>query len=149
MQTAKTYHNDIYAYPGSYTPIQFKMETLEVELATSHQGSKNPPCNICETNEYYKIELAVPGLKRDDFFAGINSEGKLTVSALCKEVDPLVNGRYRRHAFNYDSFSRQLPLPQNVDTDFIKAEYRQGILTFLFLKTQRPYHKTPSVIVIY
>jgi HSP20 family protein len=149
MQTANAHHNDIYTYPGSYTPIQFKMETLEAELATSHQGSKNPPCNICETNEYYKIELAVPGLKRDDFFAGINNEGKLSVSALRKDAAPMVNGIYRKHAFNCNSFSRQLPLPQNVDTDFVKAEYREGILIFLFLKTEKPYQKRPSVIVIY
>jgi len=149
MQATGTTHYDIYAYPGSYTPIQFKMETLQEELVSSRQGSKNPPCNICETNEYYKIELAVPGLKRDEFFAGINTEGKLSVSAMRREADAIFSGTYRKHAFNYNSFNRQFVLPPNVDTDFIKAEYREGVLQFLFLKTDRPYQKRPSVIVIY
>ncbi|HVZ96592.1 MAG TPA: Hsp20/alpha crystallin family protein [Chitinophagaceae bacterium] len=149
MQTINDYHNDIYTYPGSYTPIQFKMETLKAGLVSSHQRPKNPPCNISETNEYYKIELAVPGLKRDDFFAGINCDGKLAVSAFRRETGPVPNGKYRKHAFNYDSFSCRLPLPQNVDTDFVKAEYREGVLLFLFLKTEKPYQKRPSVIVIY
>ncbi len=85
--------------------------------------------------------MAAPGLKREDFFVSINELGHLSISALHKEPNRIENEKYQKHTFNYECFTRELLLPENIDTDFIKAEYRTGILSFWFLKTNKPYQK--------
>ena len=149
MLTADTYPDKISTYPGEYKPLQRKFETLEEELSKPHEGASSPADNICETPEYYKIELAAPGLKREDFFVSINEHGHLSISALHKEPNRIENEKYRKHTFNYECFTRELLLPENIDTDFVKAEYRAGILAIWFLKTEKPYQKRTSTIIVY
>ncbi len=136
-------------YPGEYIPIQVKFDTLAAELSKPHEGAKAPAYNISETEEYYKIELAAPGLQREDLFVSISEGGYLSISALHKEPDRVEHETYQKHTFNYECFNRELLLPDNIDTDFIKAEYRKGILSFWFLKTEKRYQKTASTVVVY
>lgn len=150
MLTANTQNpNEISAYPGGYKPIQRKFETLAEELSKPHEGACSPAVNICETPEYYKIELAVPGLKREDFLVNINEHGNLSISGLHKEPNRTENEKYQAHTFNYECFTRELLLPENIDTDFNRAKYHAGILSIWFLKTERLYIKRPSVIIVY
>jgi HSP20 family protein len=149
MQFTDIHYQEISAYPGEYTPVQFKLESLASELSKPHEGASKPDYNICETSEYYKIEIAVPGLKREDFFVCITEDGHLSVSALHNELRGKQTEKYSKHNFNYECFHRNLVLPENIDTDFVKAEYRTGILFFWFLKTKRNYEKRASVIIVY
>ena len=144
-----TPHHEISAYPGEYTPNQLKFETLAAELCKPHEGARNPAYNICETHEYYKIELAAPGLQREDLFVSITERGHLSISALHDSAGNTEDETYKKHTFNYECFTRELLLPENVDTDFIKAEYRKGILSFWFLKTEKLYQKRASTIIVY
>ena len=139
--------NEISIYPGEYKPIQRKFEALAEELSKPHEGASSPADNICETPEYYKIELAAPGLKREDFFVSINEHGHLSISALHKEQNCIE--KYRKHTFNYECFTRELLLPENIDTNFNTAEYNQGILSIWFLKTEKPYLKRTSTVMVY
>jgi HSP20 family protein len=149
MQTSNIHHHQISTYPGEYTPIQLKYETLVAELSKPHEGAKNPSYNISETSEYYKIELAAPGLQREDLFVSITERGYLSISALHDTAANIENETYKKHTFNYECFNRELLLPENIDTDFIKAEYRKGILSFWFLKTEKSYEKRASTIIVY
>lgn len=149
MQTANTHYPEISTYPGEYTPMEHTFETLVEELSKPHEGASIPACNICETPEYYKIELAAPGLSREDFFVTINEHRYLSISALHKEPRRIENEEYRKHTFNYECFSHELLLPENIDTDFNKAEYNAGILSIWFLKTEKIYQKRASMIVVY
>jgi HSP20 family protein len=149
MQVTNTRSHEISTYPGGYTPVPLKFDTLVAELSKHHKGAKNPSYNVCETPQYYKIEMAVPGLQREDFFVNITERGRLSISALHKNADDIENEKYKKHAFNYECFNRELLLPENVDTDFIKAEYRKGILSFWFLKTEKIYQKRASTIIVY
>jgi HSP20 family protein len=149
MQLSNTNYQEISAYPGEYTPVQFKAEAIAEELLKPHEGASSPACNISETTEYYKIELAAPGLQREDFFVSITQLGLLSISALHNEKHRMEAEKYKKHAFNYECFNRELLLPENVDTDFTKAEYRKGILSFWFSKTEKPYQKRASVIIVY
>jgi len=149
MQISNNPNHEVSAYPGEYTPIQLKFETLVAELSKPHEGARNPSYNICETSEYYKIELAAPGLQREDLFVSITEHGHLSISALHDTADNIENETYKKHTFNYECFNRELLLPENIDTDFIKAEYRKGILSFWFLKTEKSYQKRASTIIVY
>ncbi|MEP6950283.1 MAG: Hsp20/alpha crystallin family protein [Ginsengibacter sp.] len=144
-----TNYPEISTYPGEYTPVQSKFETLAEELSKPREGASSPADNISETPEYYKIELAVPGLNREDFFVNINELGTLSVAALHKEPKRIENEKYHRHTFNYECFTHKLLLPENIDTDFNKAEYNAGILSIWFLKTEKPYKRRASMIVVY
>lgn len=137
------------SYPGEYIPNQRKFEILEAELSKPHEGARNPAYNVCETPEYYKIEMAAPGLEREDFFVSITDQGHLSVSALHEEPNKIENKKYRKHTFNYECFNRVLLLPKNIDTDFGAAEYKEGILSFWFLKTDKPYQKRTVNIIVY
>lgn len=149
MLTPHTHHREISAYPGGYTPVQFKSELLEAELSKPHKGAKKPAYNICETSQYYKIELAAPGLQREDFFITITDRGCLSISALHKQSKMIEIEKYRKHTFNFECFNREFLLPENIDTDFLKAEYRKGILSFLFLKTKKSCQKRASTVIVY
>ena len=150
MQITSTHYPDeISTYPGEYKPIQRKFEKLAEELSKPHEGASSPAHNICETPEYYKIELAAPGLKREDFFVCIDEHGHLSISALNKEPKRIKNEKYRKHTFNYECFTRELLLPENIDTDFNRAEYSAGILSIWFLKTEKPYRKRASIVIVY
>ena len=148
MLTATNYP-EISTYPGEYTPVQSKFEMLEEELSKPHEGASSPAHNICETPDYYKIELAAPGLNREDFFVNVNELGVLSIAALHKEPKRVENEKYHRHTFNYECFTHKLLLPENIDTDFNKAEYNAGILYIWFLKTEKPYQKRASIIIVY
>jgi HSP20 family protein len=149
MVIANTLDPEISTYPGEYKPVPRKFDTLPEELSKPHEGASSPAYNICESPEYYKIELAAPGLKREDFFVNINEHGHLSISALHKDPNRIENEKYCKHTFNYECFNRELLLPENVDTDFNKAEYNAGILSIWFLKTEKPYQKRASMIVVY
>lgn len=140
---------EISTYPGEYKPVQSKFEMLAHELSLPHEGASSPADNICETSEYYKIELAAPGLGREDFLVNINEQGLLSISALHKESNRIENEKYKKKTFNYECFTRELLLPDNIDSNFNKAEYNAGILYIWFLKTEKFNQKRASTIVVY
>ena len=149
MLTANSEFSEISTYPGEYKPIQSKFDTLPEELSKPHEGASTPEYNICESPEYYKIEMAAPGLKREDFFVNINDQGHLSISALHVNPKRIENEQYRKHTFNYECFTRKLLLPDNIDTNFNRAEYIAGILSIWFLKTKKLYLKRASMIIVY
>ena len=86
------------AYPGDYIPAPLSFEELLDELQKSHEGGVMPLVNVVEMHDVFKIELAAPGLKSDDFYVGINGN-VLTISALHKDK-ATVEKLYHQHEFN-------------------------------------------------
>ena len=89
-----------------------------------------PAANIEEQAAAFHIELAVPGMTKQDFTVQL-TDGVLTVSAVKQQdssTDKAEAGRYRRREFNYQAFSRSFTLPAQVDTQRISARYSEGIL---------------------
>jgi HSP20 family protein len=87
-----------------------------------------PAVNIIEGNNDYRIEVAAPGLSKEDFKINVENE-ELTVS-VNKEVKSEENeDRYTRREFNYTSFCRSFSLPVSVDSEKITATHKEGILT--------------------
>ena len=89
--------------------------------------------NVIETDKEYKVEIAAPGLTRDDFKIDINEDNELTVSmekkAENKEEDKKRKGTYLRREFSYSSFRQRMILPDNVNVDNIDAKMENGVLT--------------------
>jgi HSP20 family protein len=90
----------------------------------------NPSMNVKDNKENYEIEMAAPGLTKDDFNITIEN-GVLTVSA---EKEEKQEG-YLYKEFSYNTFSRSLILPEMVDENKeVKAQYKDGILKLMLHK---------------
>jgi len=88
--------------------------------------NKVPGVNILESAEDYKIEVAAPGLTKEDFQINLKKD-TLSVWAEKKPVEGEVKD-YSRKEFDYHSFARSFVLPETVDAEKIAAEYVNGIL---------------------
>jgi len=89
--------------------------------------NKIPSVNILETAEAYKIELAAPGLTKEDFQINLKKD-TLSVWAEKKAEEGTVEKDYNRKEFDFNSFARSFVLPESVDAEKIAAEYVNGIL---------------------
>ena len=98
-------------------------------------SSTAPAVNVIETDKEYKVEIAAPGLTRDDFKIDINEDNELTVSRekkVEKNEESEQEGQkhtYLRREFSYSSFRQRMILPDNVNVDNIDAKMENGVLT--------------------
>ncbi len=89
--------------------------------------SSIPAVNIKETDKSYVIELAAPGLKKDDFDIALDNN-VLTISYQKKDEKKEEEGNYTRREFMFTEFKRSFTLPETADIDKIDAKYKDGIL---------------------
>lgn len=94
-----------------------------------------PSLNITEEKDQYKVTVAAPGLKKEDFDIEVDNH-LLTIGASSENEKEEENKRYRRKEYNYSSFSRSFTMPQDVNADSIEAHYDNGILTLNLSKKQ-------------
>ncbi len=96
-----------------------------------------PAINVKETDKEYIVELAAPGMKKEDFDVNINHEGNLVIKMEnkheSKEEDK--KARYLRREFSYTKFEQTLILPEDVNKDKIGAKVSDGVLTVTLPKT--------------
>jgi len=88
---------------------------------------KSPNVNIYENENAYVIELAAPGLKKEDFQINLKKD-TLSVWAEVKKDETQTAKDFTRKEFDYSSFARSFNLPDTADGDNITAEYKDGIL---------------------
>lgn len=90
-----------------------------------------PAINVKESETAYTVELAAPGMQKEDFNVHINDEGNLVVKMEHKEQhnDEDKQTRYLRREFSYSSYEQTLILPDDVKKDDISAKVEHGVLT--------------------
>lgn len=89
-----------------------------------------PAVNILENENEYKVEVAAPGLTKEDFKINVNDDNELTVSMEKKsENKEEKKGTYLRREFSYSQFQQSMILPDHVDKEKISAKVDNGILT--------------------
>lgn len=94
-----------------------------------------PAVNISETEEFFQIELAAPGLSKEAFDIKLEKE-VLTISSVIKTEEVKDEKKYTRKEFAFHSFKRTFTLPEIADQENIKAEYKEGILYITISKKQ-------------
>ena len=97
-------------------------------VSKSKLVDKSPNVNIHENETAYVIELAAPGLKKEDFQINLKKD-TLSVWAEVKKDESQVSKDFTRKEFDYSSFARSFNLPDSADGDNITAEYKDGILS--------------------
>ena len=96
----------------------------------------NPAVNIQEDEKQFTLELAAPGLQKDDFKINLDNQ-LLTISKEATEEKEEVKENYTRKEFVYNSFSRSFRLPKFILADKIKADYKNGILKLSLPKDEK------------
>lgn len=99
-----------------------------------HTGA--PAINIRETDKAYEVEVAAPGLSKDDFSIKVNDESQLVISMEKKEEkkEDKEKGKYLRQEFAYSHFRQTMLLPDNVERDKIEATMENGVLNICIPK---------------
>ena len=89
-----------------------------------------PAINVFETANEYKVELAAPGMTKDDFNVHIDEDNNLVISMEKKEEnnEEKKEGRYLRREFSYSKFQQTMILPEDVDKEKIAARVDNGVL---------------------
>lgn len=114
----------------------------------SHNESV-PAVNIKEEDEAFEVELAAPGMAKEDFHIELDKD-VLTISSEHKEEqeDKQEDERFTRREFSYQSFSRSFTLPQSADGDKIEARYDNGVLYIHIPKKEEARPKPAKRIAI-
>ena len=110
-----------------------------------NKNNSIPSVNSIENNESFEIDLAVPGMKKDDFKIELNDK-VLIISS--ENTNSLNNENIRLNEFNYSSFQRSFRVPESVAFDKIKANYKNGILKVKLPKKKESITKPNRVIDI-
>ncbi len=98
-----------------------------------------PAINVVERENEYCVEIAAPGMTKEDFNVHLDEEGNLVVSLEKKEEnnENKEKGHYLRREFSYTQFRQVMILPEDVDRDKISAHVENGILTIELLKKSK------------
>ncbi len=108
-----------------------------------------PAVNIKETDDLYQVEVAAPGLTKNDFKVELDGNQLTISSEKSSENANAGEGRYSRKEFSYQSFCRTFNLQKDVvDLDKIEAKYDNGLLQLSIPKKEEAKQKPPRQILI-
>jgi HSP20 family protein len=115
----------------------------------SNTGSTLPAVNVKETADSYEVEMAAPGMNKEDFKIELDNN-TLTISSETKSENEEKDGeRYARKEFSYQSFQRSFQLAKEVvDSDNIQARYENGVLKLSIPKREEVKQKPSRLINI-
>lgn len=117
------------------------------DLFEFQTGVNMPSVNVIEGKDDFKIEVAAPGLNKEDFKIDLDSN-VLTITSEKEEKNEEENQRYMRREFSYSSFKRSFSMPQSVDSSNIKATHNNGVLTITIPKKEEAKERPPKQIEI-
>ena len=112
-------------------------------------GSNLPSVNLKETDNKLEVDLAAPGMKKEDFKVEIDNN-MLMISSERKEEkeETRKKDNYVRKEFNYQSFCRTFTLPEYIDESKVEASYKDGILHIDIAKKENGKKKVHQTIAI-
>lgn len=125
-------------------------DLMNVGLSATKQCTTAPAINVMENESTYIVQLAAPGLKKEDFYVNINDEGNLIIKMEQKEDVKQQDEKmhYLRREFSYTKYEQTLILPEDVDKDKIGAKVSDGILTVTLPKIEETKVKVARSIEI-
>lgn len=108
-----------------------------------------PAVNVIENETDYKIEVAAPGMTKEDFNIHLADDNQLVITMEEKNESKNDKSKYLRREFSYSKFQQALVLPEDVEKDHISASVNDGVLTIdLPKKTQEEKAKECKTIEI-
>ena len=108
-----------------------------------------PAINVKEFPNEFLVEMAVPGMTKEDFQVHVNDKDQLVVSVEKKQEssEDEKSAKYLRREFNYTRFEQTLLLPENVDREAITAKAKHGVLKIKLPKLANIPEKEPTRVI--
>ena len=105
-----------------------------------------PAINVIETEKEYEVELAAPGLDKEDFRVHVDADNNLHIEMdkKAETKEGKKHGRFLRREFSYEKFQQTLLLPDDVDAEKIEAKVEKGVLMVTLPKKEK-IQKTDAV----
>jgi len=113
----------------------------------TENGSTVPRVNIVESGDDFRVEVAAPGMRKDDFHISLDND-MLTISSEIQNEESNEEQNYLRREFSYQAFKRSFYLPNTVEADKIKATYKDGLLRLAIPKKEEAKKKPVKTIAI-
>ena len=133
-------------YRDSWLP-----EVFNDFLNTTNMPKTNataPAINVLETETDYTVEVAAPGLSKDDFEVNITNDGDLTIKMEKKSDEKEQKAHYLRREFAYSKYEQTLILPDDVEKEHIAARVVNGVLTVTLPKIKVDVQKIARQITV-
>ncbi|AKQ45146.1 heat-shock protein Hsp20 [Rufibacter radiotolerans] len=125
-------------FPSFFSDVDrlFNEDMFMMPMSMRRQIEMNvPSVNIRDREKDYLIEVAAPGMRKEDFNIDME-QGVLTISSQKEDEKTEDKESYHKREYNYSSFSRSFTLPENLRPEEIKAHYENGILSLTVPKKQ-------------
>ena len=122
-------------------------EFFKPNIPAAAASDQKPMVNVVESEDNFKLEVAAPGLNKEDFKISVEKD-QLLVSASKEEKKEEETEKYTRREFNFTSFKRSFYLPETVNAEAIGANYENGILTLTLPKKEEAKEKGPRVVEV-
>ena len=136
-------------YPGEYVLLPEKEALLAgLRISGIDSALQLPAVNMEELKDCFKIEILIPGVKREDIFTYVENN-ILSIVVLRNNCDQLKIDKLQIHEFDTEYLQRHILLPDNADAEFISAEYKEGMLSIYISKTDEPSKINTQHILIY
>ncbi len=108
-----------------------------------------PAINIKETNDNFQVEVAAPGMTKEDFKIELDGNMLTISSEKTNNREERDGQKYSRREFSYQSFHRSFQLAKEVvDEDKIQAKYENGLLHLTIPKKEQAKQRPPRMIQI-
>ena len=133
MPTKRMYNNDQNWLPTFFNDF-FDNDWMMKTNATA------PAINVVESDKDYKVEVAAPGMKKEDFNIHLGDNNELIITMEQKNENKEEHKKYLRREFAYSKFQQSFVLHDNIEKEKISASVNDGILT-IELPKQAPEEK--------
>ena len=107
-----------------------------------------PAINVLENENEYTVELAAPGLRKEDFDISINNDGDLVIKMEKKNEVKDEKAHYLRREFAYSKYEQTLILPDDVNKDEVGARMSDGVLNITLPKLNKTVQKVARQIEV-
>ena len=134
-------------YPGQYVAASKEKDMMRELRQVKKEEIFHPIADISESRNSYKIEMDIPGMKREEILVNVSNE---VVSVRAAHSSFRISGGHFPHQ---DLITKgvkcNIPLPLNADPEFATAEYKEGKLLLHFKKMSGPARIKSSKIIVY
>jgi HSP20 family protein len=135
-------------YPGAYMPLLEEGAMKDKLKSKDRRDIIHPPIVITDMRDAYRIEVNIPGVKREEFLVQVESNC-ISVSVVHHLPASFNNEKQLLNEIDCTCFVRHIFLPGNADATFAIAEYREGVLNIYVPKNPTPSLNASARLAVY
>ena len=133
----RQYHNYLRTFCGDF---------MDIVIGPDQFQHVSTPTNVVETPNAYRIQIALPGFRRDQIHLKVDDD-VLQIRAEVKSRKKESNQKYHKHEIFSSSFQRSILLPEDVNDENIRASFRDGLLNIELPKSSHPSKSSLEILI--